>query len=194
MSALDETAAALARAVLAGRPDALGRWYEHEWPGVYRLAFGLLAEPHEAEDLAQDAMLHLSDRLDRWEPTRSYAAWRNRVVVNLGRDRLRRRRARRDAEEAAAAEPAPGGRPDPADVGAGEEVAAMLRRALGTLPPREREAFVLVDLEEQDAGVAAAAMGVARSTVRSLVSLARRRLRDLLAARLDPSVPGGSDA
>ena len=83
MSAPADSPATLARAVQGGQPDALGRWYELEWPTVYRLAFGLVAEPNEAEDLAQDAMLHLSDRIDRWDPSRSYEAWRTRVVMNL---------------------------------------------------------------------------------------------------------------
>ena len=192
MSASEESAAALARAVRDGAAGALGSWYEHEWPVVYRLAFGLLAEANAAEDLAQDAMLHLSDRLDRWDAQRSYTAWRNRVVLNLGRDRLRRRDARRAAERQAA-DLAPGPLPDPTDPTRSDEIRAALCTALRSLPDREREAFVLIDLEGVDASSAASAMGVGRSTVRSLVSLARRRLRDLLAPRLFPSALGGSD-
>jgi len=195
MSVPAPNASELARALRAGEPEALGRWYELEWPRVYRLAFGVLAEANEADDLAQDAMLHLADRIDRWEPERSYSAWRNRVVVNLGRDRLRRRATRRTAESQAAQDAGP--LPDPGDPRRAGDVREVLETALRHLPEREREAFVLVDLEGADAGAAAAAMGVGRSTVRSLTSLARRRLRDLLAPRFEASVDdpgGGADA
>ena len=199
MSASADSLAKLARAVQLRQPDALGRWYEREWPTVYRLAFGLLAETNEAEDLAQDAMLHLSDRMDRWDSTRSYEAWRTRVVMNLGRDRLRRMAARRAAEERAvvhlaASRQRPVALPSPTDADRAEDVQAALVKALGALPEREREAFVLIDLEGVNAAVAAEAMGVRGSTVRSLLSLARRRLRDLLSPHLFPSTLGGSDA
>ncbi|MCB9915258.1 MAG: sigma-70 family RNA polymerase sigma factor [Planctomycetes bacterium] len=168
-------------AVLASDPLALDRWYRAEHPAVWRLCLGLLGSEAEAEDAAQDAMLKLHDHLDRWDPRQPYGPWRNTVVLNLCRDRLRRREARARAE-AAAAEARE--LTAPAAQGAAleqHELRAKLAAALRLLSEREREAFVLRELEGESTAAVARAMDVTESSVRSLLTLARRRLRDHLA-------------
>lgn len=177
---------ALRSALLQGDPAAIDVWYRAEHPQVWRLCLGVLADAAEAEDLAQDAMLKLLDNLDRWDPRRSWTAWRNTVVVNLCRDRLRRRATRSTHESAAGTEAAlrPGPLPSPGDAARASEIRAALLVALAALTPREREAFVLVDLQGAPAAQAAEAMDIAEGSVRSLLTLARRRLRELLSPHL----------
>jgi RNA polymerase sigma-70 factor (ECF subfamily) len=181
---------ALVLAVRAGDATALDRWYREEHPRVWRLCLGLLANAAEAEDAAQDAMLHLLDRLGRWDARRSWAAWRNAVVVNLCRDRMRRLGALRRAEERAAETRLPTSLPSPVSAAERAEVREAVVAALDALSPREREAFVLCDLEGFAPAEAAGALEIAESSVRSLLSLARRRLRNLLAPRLSASRGG----
>ena len=69
------------------------------------------------------------------------------------------------------------------------EVQTILTESLAVLSPREREVFVLRDLEERPTKEVAAALGVGQSTVRSLLAMARRRLRDVLEQRL-PGICG----
>jgi RNA polymerase sigma factor (sigma-70 family) len=180
----------LLRAVQAGAPEAVDAWFRAEHPEVYRLCFGFLAHAAEAEDVAQETMCHLLDSLGTRDPARPYRAWRTTVVLNRCRDRLRRVERRRAAEAGAASARAESGSagwlPDPADALQRSEVAATLALALRALPPREREAFVLRDLEGLDTPEAARALAITESSVRSLVALARRRLRELLGARLTP--------
>ncbi len=172
---------ALVRDVIGGDPEALDAWFRSEHPNVFRLALGFLAERSEAEDLAQDAMLHLMDHLSRWDPHRPYRAWRDTVVLNLCRDRRRREAARGRALEGRLESVEPRtSEPPEAALEAGE-TQALLMEALAQLSPREREAFVLRDLEERSTAEAATALGVTESSVRSLLTLARRRLRGLLA-------------
>ncbi|MFQ5749539.1 MAG: RNA polymerase sigma factor [Planctomycetota bacterium] len=180
----------LAAAVRAGNAEALNAWFRLEHPRVFRLCFGFLADHAEAEDLAQDAMLHLHDRLAAWDPGRSYRTWGTAVVLNLCRDRLRRLQARRRAEDAARERPIPLRLPRPAETAQRNEVRAVLAGVLGRLTPREREVFVLHDLEETPAKEVSAALGITPATVRSILSLARRRLRALLGDRLAGVVPG----
>ena len=177
----------LRRRVLAGDPEAIDRWFRAQHPAVYRLCLGFLADPAEAEDVAQDAMLHLHDRLERFDDQRPWQAWRNTLVLNLCRDRLRRRAARARAEEDGAErwQERPGAVPaDPGEVASARELRSQVTEALDRLSPREREAFVLRDLEGMETVEVAAALGVGTSTVRSLVTLARRRLRRLLGPQL----------
>jgi RNA polymerase sigma-70 factor, ECF subfamily len=175
---------ALLEAVRRGDPRALERWYRTEHPRVWRTCLGLVADPAEADDLAQDAMLKLADRLDRRDPAVPYAAWRTKVVVNLCRDRRRRIDARRRAEEAGASERPELPLPDPSEIASQAELKEILRDVLQRLPEREREAFVLRELERFTTAEVALAMEVGESTVRSLTTLARRRLRELLEPRL----------
>src|SRR5262249_36867122 len=146
-SATDAGIVALRTGLLAGDPTAIDAWYRAEHPQVWRLCLGVLADAAEAEDLAQDAMLKLLDNLDRWDARRSWPAGRNTVVVTRCRDRLRRRGTRAAHESAAAPVLQPGPLPSPLDAAQASEVRAALLAALAALTPREREAFVLTDLQ-----------------------------------------------
>jgi len=175
----------LLRGVQAGAPEAIDAWFRAEHPVVYRLCFGFLAHAAEAEDSAQESMLRLLDRLSDWDPGRPYRTWRTTVVLNGCRDRLRRAQARRAAEDDAAQARSERPLPDPQDELERAEVQALLARGLRALSPREREAFVLRDLEGLDTGEVARLLSISESSVRSLLTLARRRLRELFGARLE---------
>jgi len=180
----------LLRAVEAGAPEAVDAWFRAEHPEVYRLCFGFLAHAADAEDVAQEAMLHLLQKLAGRDAARSYRAWRTTLVLNRCRDRLRRGASRSTAEEGAALASSERVLPDPHDVAEHAEIERTLALALRSLPEREREAFVLRDLDGLATEEVARALEIGESSVRSLVTLARRRLRELLGARLAP----GADA
>ena len=175
--------------VLSGETAAQDAFYRREHPPVYRICLGFLTDSDEAADVAQDSMLHLIDHLDRYDPSRRFTTWRNTVTANLCRDRLRRIATRRRIEEAAAP-PDLSLLPDPSDVAATSEIQGILFDTLSSLTDREREVFVLRDLEGVPSPEVADALGVAEGTVRSLLCLARRRLRTLLGPRL-PELAGG---
>lgn len=175
----------------AGRTDALDVWYRREWPTVFRLCLGFLARHAAAEDAAQDSMLRLATKLEAGAAPRDYEAWRTAVVLNLCRDALRRSASRTRAEAAAeTAHAGPAPLPDPADLAAQGEVRQTLEAALGHLTEREREALVLRDLEGLSTTETATAMGIAAGSVRSLLTLARRRLRACLGPRLGEAFTG----
>lgn len=174
---------ALAEQAASGDPAALGAWFEAERTPVYRLCLGLLAHVQDAEDASQEALLRLHDRLCDRDPGRPYAPWRNSVVLNLCRDRRRgeRRRRRREEERQDLASAV---LPDPAEVAEAAECARALADALGALPEREREVLVLVDLDQRPTDEVGACLGIAQSTVRAHLSLARARLEQAIGARL----------
>ncbi|MCB9876914.1 MAG: sigma-70 family RNA polymerase sigma factor [Planctomycetes bacterium] len=176
------------RGVLAGDASAIDVCCREQHAAVYRLCLGFLASASDAEDTAQDAMLRLLDGMRQYDPQQPFAQWRNTVVLNLCRDRQRSWRRRRRAHLDAVAARADA-MPAPSDALERRELRAMLEQALRALPVREREAFVLRDLEDVDTADVATAMGVTPATVRSLLTLARRRLRGLLADRLEAQPP-----
>jgi RNA polymerase sigma-70 factor (ECF subfamily) len=65
------------------------------------------------------------------------------------------------------------------------ELRDLVTELLAKLPAREREAFVLRELEQLSTEQVALAMDVEESTVRSLTTLARRRMRELLAPHVE---------
>jgi RNA polymerase sigma-70 factor (ECF subfamily) len=157
-------------------------FFRRERPVVYRLCFGFLLDSAEADDAAQEALLKLHDSLSSFDRSKSWESWRNSVVWNHCRDRLRKARVRKKAEARSALpsrdeiDPAPG----PEGAYASAESIALLRAALGSLSEREREVFVLRDLEGQESREVAAVLGITEGTVRSLLCLARKRLRETL--------------
>lgn len=171
-------------AVRAGAPEAVDAWFRAEHPEVYRLCFGFLAHRAEAEDVAQEAMVQLLDRLGEYDGVRSYRAWRTTLVLNRCRDRLRRVERRRKHEDSAAGERCERVASEPSAALERAEVEAALAAGLEALPPREREAFVLRDLEGLETSEVARLLAIGESSVRSLVTLARQRLRELLRVRL----------
>ncbi|QDV08742.1 ECF RNA polymerase sigma factor SigE [Planctomycetes bacterium Poly30] len=160
--------------------DDLGRWYAAVHPGVLRLCRGFLASRASAEDVAQDIMLKLHDALSTWSPDRSFGAWSRAVVLNHCRNQMRADARRDEHERAAGAGWALEHAPSPEVAAENGELSSRIDAALQLLPPREREVFVLVDLEGLTSTDAASTLDVSASTVRASLSMARRRLREAL--------------
>jgi len=174
--------------VCARDPRAIERWYRLEHPRVWRRCLGLVGSRADTDDLAQDAMLKLHDELPRRSSDVPYAAWSARVVVNLCRDRWRRGAARVRAENAAREHRPEQLLPDPSEALSQTELRDLVSAVLVKLPEREREAFVLRELEQLSTQEVALAMDVEESTVRSLTTLARRRMRVWLAPHVEREV------
>jgi RNA polymerase sigma-70 factor (ECF subfamily) len=147
---------------------------------VLRLATHLLRNPDDARDVAQDAFLRAYRSLGTFKPELSFKNWLLRIVVNASRDHVSRASARRlrpldDAGEIAA----------PGDLHAEVESALLLarvRRCAAELAPREREVFVLRELEGLEVEEIAAVLGLEPPTVRRHLARARLHLRELLGA------------
>lgn len=155
-------------------------------PRVLGLATRLLRDTGEAEDVAQEAFVRAWKVASRWEPGRArFDTWLHTVVLNLCRDRLRRRR--RLSDEAV---------PDLADPSAGAEATMLadergrlVRDAVAALPERQRDAILLVHYQDLPGAEAAAALGVSVEALESLLARGRRTLR----ARLSSAQERDSD-
>lgn len=150
-------------------------------PLAWRVAYRMLGDQAEAEDVAQEAMLRLWRMAPDWEPGRArVTTWLYRVTVNLSTDRLRRRRETTgDGELPEVADTAPGATERITEANR----AAALARALEALPERQREAVVLRHLEGLANPEIAEIMGVGVEAVESLTARGKRRLTELLAGR-----------
>lgn len=90
MSELDE----LVRRCQAGELAAFTVLFRRYEARVYRLALAIVRDERDAEDAVQDAFLRAFERIKRFRGDASFDTWFTAVVVNVCRDRLRRRRVR----------------------------------------------------------------------------------------------------
>lgn len=142
------------------------------------LAYHMLGDVAEAEDVAQEAFLRLWKQAADWRPEATVKVWLYRVVHNLCIDRLRKTRRISDIE-------VPEQKADPgqiADIHNGE-VSEALNAALMALPVRQRTAITLVHLEEETNIAAAGIMGISVEALESLLARGKRGLRESLRAR-----------
>lgn len=150
--------------------ERLVRSYERR---VFLTALRLLGNRADAEDAAQEVFLRLHRFLRRIDPSRDPGPWIYRITVNVCRDVVRARPPVGDPEEPAA----PGSTEE--DIGR-EERRGLVARALGSLPPKQRAALVLRDIEGLSTREVAEALGSSEATVRSQVSAARLRVKEFV--------------
>lgn len=154
-------------------------------PRVYRLAYRLTGDPHEAEDLTQDVFVRVFRSLDTYRPG-TFKGWLHRITTNLFLDKVRRRqRIRFDAltDELAARLPLRATGTDPEQVFAMTHLDDDIQAALSALPPQFRAAVVLADIEGYSYEEVAQTLGVKMGTVRSRIHRGRALLRQSLAHR-----------
>lgn len=149
-------------------------------PLAYRVAYRMLGDAAEAEDLSQEAMLRLWRIAPDWRQGEAkLSTWLYRVVTNLATDRLRRRRGL-GLDEAPEPED---GRPAVLDVMIEADRAAALQEALDRLPARQRQAVVLRHLEGLSNPEIAEAMDIGVEAVESLTARGKRALAAMLAGQ-----------
>ncbi len=153
---------------------------------VYRLAYRLTGNPHDAEDLTQEVFVRVFRSLSNYTPG-TFEGWLHRITTNLFLDQVRRKaRIRFDAlPEDAERLPNKGlsSTGCPAQVYDDTHFDHDVQSALDALPPDFRAAVVLCDLEGLSYEEIAATLGIKIGTVRSRIHRGRSQLRAALAHR-----------
>ena len=156
---------------------------------AFRIAVVSTRDANEALDIVQDAMISLARRY----ADKSEEEWRPlfyRILKNRIRDWQRRSIVRtrvmsffggQESDEYDPVAQAPGpSSDDPTDALERSDAMQALEQALGELPARQREAFMLRNFEGLDVAETAIAMGCSDGSVKTHYSRAVHRLRDML--------------
>ena len=165
--------------VRAGEPDAFGVLFDEHSRAVYNLAFRLIGNWHQAEEVVSLTFFEAWRLRTRIEPDgESLRPWLLGITVNVVRNLARSSRRHRAAM---ARLPQPTAEPDFSDELA-ERIddrarVAAVQAAFTRLRSHEQDVVALCVWSELDYAAAAEALGIPVGTVRSRLSRARRKLR-----------------
>jgi RNA polymerase sigma-70 factor (ECF subfamily) len=199
---VSEAGAAKTAAVPPGEAEAAApEWTPPSWDDlvrqhsarVYRLAYRLTGNMHDAEDLTQEVFVRVFRSLDGYTPG-TFEGWLHRITTNLFLDTARRRqRIRFEGLGDQAVGLLRDDEPTPAQAFDARHLDTDVQQALEALAPEYRAAVVLCDIEGLSYEEIATTLGVKLGTVRSRIHRGRAQLRTALDHRR-PRHPGASAA
>ena len=181
--------AALIEAHRDGDPDAFGVLFTRHRDRLWAVALRTTGNPEDAADALQEAMISAFRRADSFRGDAQVTTWLHRIVVNASLDRLRRNKVRAaqplpdDLEEYAgrgAVIAAAGDADDPEAHAVLSDRRSTVIAALEQLPPDQKAAIVLVDLEGYPVEEVAQMLDCPTGTVKSRCARGRARLATLL--------------
>jgi RNA polymerase sigma-70 factor (ECF subfamily) len=156
-------------------------------PRLYRVAFSIVRDRDEADDLAQEALIRAVTKRFLFLGRGSVAGWMTRIVSNLAKNRLRDGKRRKEImEEALPDEKAARGAQQsaarsPDDVAAANQTRARLLAAMEALPERQRDVVRLHIIASLDFGDVAEALGMTEANARVTFSHAKKKLMETMA-------------
>ncbi|MFF0147188.1 RNA polymerase sigma-29 (SigE) subunit [Amycolatopsis sulphurea] len=149
---------------------------------VYRLAYRLTGNTHDAEDLTQETFIRVFRSLASYKPG-TFEGWLHRITTNLFLDLARRRQRVRMEGLPEDTDRIVGDDPSPEQHYSDTHLDPDLDAALDELPPEFRAAVVLCDVEGLSYEEIGTTLGVKLGTVRSRIHRGRSALRASLERR-----------
>ena len=198
----EEDRALVARAQ-AGDVTAFRRLVERHQRRAFSIAFALVRDEHDANELVQDAFLRVFKSLGTFQGGSTFFTWLYRIITNLSIDLKRKpgRQAAADLDEARLDLDAEADvdlpflsrldGADPADVVRRREIAARLQTALDALPSYHRAVIVMREIDGLSYEEMAQVMGVSKGTIMSRLFHARQKLQRALLDCYEEQVGGG---
>jgi RNA polymerase sigma-70 factor, ECF subfamily len=195
----------LVRRARSGDQRAFRLLVERYQKKVYTVALGMVKDPEEALDVAQEAFVKVHRYLGHFKGDSSFYTWLYRITTNVCIDVLRRRSGSRtdsveydDSVELDLAEANLGALgsqldSDPSRAVLRRELGEKLEEALGQLPEKHRAILLLRELEGMSYEDLARTLDIPKGTVMSRLFHARAKVQRLLSGYLagDPDPKGG---
>jgi len=158
---------------------------------VYRLAYRMTGNQHDAEEVVQEAFLRAYQKLSQFAARANFGTWVYRIAANYAIDRMRQRKSEeanralpaRETEEGAEMDlmsTVPDAAPSPERLAQSGQLAAQMRRALRDLTPAERTAFVMRHWGGSGIEEIAAALNSSASAAKNTVFRSVQKLRKAL--------------
>ena len=172
-----------------GDASAFEELYRQHATRLYNLAYRMLGNAADAEDLLQEIFLLAHRKLGSFKGQSALGTWLYRLATNQCLDHLRSRAVRTAQVTTSLDEETPHGRRFEPAAPAGPSITSLdLERAIAQLPQGCRAAFVLHDVEGLEHREVADVLGIAEGTSKSQVHKARQRLRQALGQTARPAI------
>ena len=152
-------------------------------PFVFRVAYALLRNPHDAEDVVQETFLSLY-RSGAWRQIKDERAFLARSAWRQAVDRIRANPKRREQAQDAMTE-LPSRAPNPEQALLSADSHATVHRLIDALPEELRQPLALSSVQELNSREIAAILGIPEGTVRTRLMRARQVLKQKLSAQME---------
>jgi RNA polymerase sigma-70 factor (ECF subfamily) len=181
----------------AGDPDGFRILVQRHSRSVFRLAYRMLGNEADAEDVVQETFMRAYRQLDSYESRSAFNTWLYRIAANYALDLLRARKrlagryaTLQEEDEIDRFESVASAEPGQDRVLYGTQIRERLDAALGELSDQERTAFLLRHFEGKSIDEIGDVLGTAASATKNSIFRAVRKLR----AALEPIVGDGFHA
>ena len=182
---------------LAGDRDAYRVLVERHSHNVYRLAYRMAGNSHDAEEIVQEAFLRGYQKLKQFAGQSNFGTWVYRIAANYAIDRIRQRKVEdsrrelpsREAEDGAETDPlarVKDSAPSPERLAGSSQLALRMQQALNELTPAERTAIVMRHWDGCGIEEIAAVLKSSTTAAKNTVFRAVQKLR----AALEPFAEG----
>lgn len=186
---------------LAGDRDAYRVLVERHSQNVYRLAYRMAGNSHDAEEIVQEAFLRGYQKLKQFAGQANFGTWVYRIAANYAIDRLRQRKVEdarreqpsRESEDGSEIDPMAqikDAAPSPERLAGSSQLALRMQKALGELTPAERTAIVMRHWDGCGIEEIAATLKSSTTAAKNTVFRAVQKLR----TALEPFAEGSAKA
>lgn len=201
-SQTNDREAELIRRVCRGEREAfyeLVRPYER---AIYFAAIGVLSNPADAEEVAQETVLKAFNALPNFRFEAKFSTWIIQIAINESRMKLRKDRRhlyesieaeREDEEGEYRPKDLADWRAIPSEELQRKELRDALKRAMAALAPKYREVLILRDIQHVSIAETANILGITEASVKTRLLRARLQMREALAPGIDGSWTTGRD-
>ncbi len=187
-------------ALQAGDRAEFARFVEAYSGQVYRLALKMLQNPQDAEDILQETFIKAYKALPKFEGRSSLSTWLYRIATNEALMFLRKKRPVQVSVDESIENDEGHERPRqiidwcclPESELMSSEARENLDRSVQQLPESLRTVFLLRDIEGLSTRETAEVLDISESAVKTRLSRARFRLRELLSAYYSDRIPSAA--
>ena len=157
---------------------------------VYSLAYQVVGNHLDADEVVQETFVRIYKRRKELADVKYFSTFLLRIATNYSIDLLRRRKGHSTIAEDSSSLPGEVQMElaqrvaTPSEEYANKELMEEIKRALKTLPPKQKLTAILHDIEGYSKTEIAAIFGCPEATVRSNLHIARNKLRKILKPRL----------
>ena len=186
MGRMEGSDAAAVAETLAGDEEAFAAVVQRHSRSLFRLAYRMTGNEHDAEEVVQETFLRAYRRLDQFEARANLSTWLYSIAVNCGRDLLQKHKRQR--QNTVPLEPAgetrehesPSAELSPDRLALGSELGRRLNLEMDRLTAQERAALILRHYEGLSIAEIGSTLGLRPSATKNSIFRAVHKLRRVL--------------